>query len=211
MARTIKRDGEVEGHNEWQPHELNLTVRRVCRECNNEWMSVLEGKAGRILRPIISGHDARIGRDGQAVVARWSAKMALMLGYAHGIDVTPQEDRYHLRTNSWPSDKMSVAIAAYNCGGHFQGTSYCLQAELDADLPADEFEGFEGYAITFAIGYFAAQVIGHFGRQEFAAEYEGLDDAIIQVWPTATYLASWPPHYSLDGATLERFAHLGDD
>jgi hypothetical protein len=206
MARIVRRDGVVEDHREWQPDELNLTVKRVCRECNNEWMSVLEGKARRLLRPMIKGHPSLMAEASQATVARWCAKTALMLGYAHGIDLTPQEDRWHLRTSDWPSDRFTVVIATHNYYGPLQGTSYCLRLKPEG-IESDDFQG---YAITFAIGSFAAQVVAQF-------EWEGGEidhgeaiaiGAVIQLWPMINTLASWPPKYGLDGPALERLARL---
>ena len=54
-----------------------MTVNRVCRSCNNGWMSALETLSRPVLEPLIEGLalDA-LDRHAQRVLALWAAKTA---------------------------------------------------------------------------------------------------------------------------------------
>jgi hypothetical protein len=63
-----------------------LTMKGVCKECNNVWMSSLETTVEPIMLRVFGGIDVDqlSGRD-LKTVARWAAKTAITLSYA-----TPQ-------------------------------------------------------------------------------------------------------------------------
>lgn len=55
----------------------NLTMKRVCKLCNNGWMSDLEVAVEPIMRAIFQGKDIdKLGDPELKVVAKWSAKTA---------------------------------------------------------------------------------------------------------------------------------------
>jgi len=72
-----------------RPPVNNLTMRRVCKLCNNGWMSDLEVAVEPIMRAIFQGKDVdELGDPELKVVAKWSAKTAITLSYT-----TPQKAR----------------------------------------------------------------------------------------------------------------------
>lgn len=63
-----------------------LTMKGVCKECNNGWMSSLENAVEPIVLKIFGGVDLdELCGDDLEIVARWTAKTAITLSYA-----TPQ-------------------------------------------------------------------------------------------------------------------------
>lgn len=63
----------------WVMGSLELSVRRVCRSCNNEWMAKLEERAAPVLRPLIASiTKARLQEIHLRLIATWITKMALL-------------------------------------------------------------------------------------------------------------------------------------
>src|SRR3990167_11550628 len=53
----------------WRVHQPELAVRCVCRTCNNEWMSALEGQAQRCLQPFLIAARCSVDIAAQGTVA----------------------------------------------------------------------------------------------------------------------------------------------
>lgn len=59
-----------------------MTVRRVCSDCNNGWMSDLEVAAKPLVLPWIDGSRTRLVYDQQQAIATWGIKTAMMIQYS---------------------------------------------------------------------------------------------------------------------------------
>jgi hypothetical protein len=69
-----------------RPALTALTMKGVCKKCNNEWMSALEVAVEPIMLRVFSGIDIdQLSPAEIQTVARWAAKTAITLSYA-----TPQ-------------------------------------------------------------------------------------------------------------------------
>jgi len=81
--------GNVDGTNPqlmWSPPLTALTMKGVCKECNNVWMSSLETTVEPIMLRVFGGVDVNeLSARDLKTVARWAAKTAITLSYA-----TPQ-------------------------------------------------------------------------------------------------------------------------
>jgi hypothetical protein len=72
-----------------RPPVNNITMRRVCKLCNNGWMSELEVAVEPIMSAVLQGIDVdELGDPELKIVAKWSAKTAITLSYT-----TPQNAR----------------------------------------------------------------------------------------------------------------------
>jgi hypothetical protein len=61
------------------------TVRVLCRDCNNTWVSRIDNDAAHALRPLIQGQNAvDLDERAQSAVAAWIFKMALMFDVLDG-------------------------------------------------------------------------------------------------------------------------------
>jgi hypothetical protein len=65
------------------PEEPISTAKVVCRSCNNEWLSVIDNAAAKVLKPLIRGDDTvTLDEEGQAMLAAWIYKSALVFDAA---------------------------------------------------------------------------------------------------------------------------------
>jgi hypothetical protein len=67
----------------WIQPKLEITVKRVCKPCNNGWMAELEDRARPILSPmIIAKHlPVELPIAAQLTTSRWAFKTALMADF----------------------------------------------------------------------------------------------------------------------------------
>ena len=77
-ASVTDKSGQLKGGKSTRPVSMfDVTSRRVCRECNSEWMSELEVVANPILRRLIAGETTLTGAEVD-VVRRWLVKTAVV-------------------------------------------------------------------------------------------------------------------------------------
>lgn len=62
---------------------MDVTVRTVCTDCNNGWMSALEVRANPVLRRLINGADSVTAEEADTV-RLWAAKTAAVIEMAAG-------------------------------------------------------------------------------------------------------------------------------
>jgi hypothetical protein len=67
--------------------DAEITAKVICRSCNNGWLSRIDNAAAQVMRPLIRGqHEVTLDCEGQAAVAAWIYKSALMFDAAdHGV------------------------------------------------------------------------------------------------------------------------------
>jgi hypothetical protein len=110
-------------------------VRVVCkRNCNNGWMSDLEGDAQPILTPLIRGETATLDEAEQQLVAFWSIKTAMMLEFLHPLRLRsiPAAHYEYVYQRRKPPPKTRISLRAHDgrevirtrhlARGHFVGT-----------------------------------------------------------------------------------------
>lgn len=95
-ARHVRTEDTVETRDIRHAPPLARTEGRVCRSCNNGWMSALEAYAMPILKPFIDGtaNLYEIGGENAATMGRWTAKTAYMVNSASSYPLkVPQQHR----------------------------------------------------------------------------------------------------------------------
>ncbi len=66
-----------------RPPLTNLTMKGVCKKCNNEWMSALENAVEPIMVRVFGGVDVdQLSAPELEILAQWTAKTAITLSYA---------------------------------------------------------------------------------------------------------------------------------
>lgn len=78
--------GPTIGRLEYSDHHrptglMDVTVRTVCTDCNNGWMSALETQANPVLRRLIDGADS-VTADEARIVRLWAAKTGAVIQMA---------------------------------------------------------------------------------------------------------------------------------
>lgn len=82
-SKLSERQGEPPDSRTWPQAPFTQTVRVVCAQCNNGWMSRIESDAEQILRPMLTGFGRSMHGPAQEALARWALKTAIVSQYAH--------------------------------------------------------------------------------------------------------------------------------
>lgn len=188
----------------WRVHQPKLTVRCVCRQCNNGWMSRLEVQTRHILQPMVAGTHCVLDMAGQATIALWGLKTAMVL---EGIDPPEkrgytQDERQRLHTLSAIPIRTSVWLAAAvdPTTTHFMSTKARHVSPEDA-------RSITGFSITMAFASVVLQVltirvpddVGPATRVTTNVRPGPWHEATVRIWPTQSPTVVWPPPMGLNG------------
>jgi hypothetical protein len=195
----------------WSVHQPTLKIRCVCEQCNNGWMSRLEGGVQPVLQPLLTGEPGDLDTGGQTAIATWAVKTAMVL---EGMDPAEkrgysqlQRERLRLRaTIPW---RTSIWLAASTESDWFMSTKNRHTGETPDDI--------SGVSTTMAFAHAVLQVLTirvpeHVGPgTEVTTEVRQgpWSQLTIQIWPPRAG-ARWPPPMGLNGeagldALAERF------
>lgn len=193
----------------WRVLEPELTVRCVCRQCNNGWMSQLESQAKPFLQPLLMGENCYLDMSGQATVALWSMKTAMVL---EALDQPEQRaytqlERDRLRTLSAIPWRTSVWLAASVDRSFFLSSKNRHLGEGPNPIP--------GVSITIAFAHAVLQVltirvpedVGPKTIVTTGVRRGPWDRASLRIWPDQSVQLQWPPPVGLNGESgLDAFA-----
>jgi hypothetical protein len=188
----------------WRTLQPGLTIRCVCRACNNGWMSQLETRSQHLLQPLLTGERCELGQADQAILARWALKTAMVL---EALDGVPQRaytgvQREQLRTDGAIPWRTTAWLAASADSSWFMS---CKNRHLGAGTGKD----IAGASITMAFAHLVLQVLTiRVPRQVGPATHVTTDvrrgpwdQATIRIWPSQTTEINWPPPLGLNGQT----------
>lgn len=202
VSSTARIDAERSGRNlgKWSTAKPKLQVKRLCRSCNNGWMSRLENEAKPALVSILDDEPKELDASDQTTLARWAVKTAMVLD---AVDSNrpwfySEDERQLMRVALALPKRTSVWIA--KCVD--QPNVYSAAKDLWT-TPGDD--GIHAFATTMAFGSLALQVVSIRTPaaipENIAVTYdvrEGLwDQTLVQVWPTSQNSRAWPPCYGL--------------
>lgn len=188
------------------PRELTgpMTIRCLCRRCNNEWLSEIENSAKPIIEPLIHDRSGPLNQGDQEVLAIWAAKTAMM-----GEGTKPQslgrffsdEERDSMRTNRQIPEGMIVQLARYyaSAGQHFASTDITWRM-------GEVTDALKGNITTMVVGHLVFQTVMVRDQVDCqpstvrlpiraTADWEAL---LLDIWPKRDAL-EWPPPRSFSG------------
>jgi hypothetical protein len=110
------RSPATETRKQRQGHSGTKTIRRVCKTCNETWLSnEIEKTAKPILIPLINGERTEIDPDMQRILATWAAKTVMTAEQVHPSKVViHQAERTWLKENLTPPAGWNVWIGTYH-------------------------------------------------------------------------------------------------
>lgn len=195
---------------QWSSKPFTTTVRMVCANCNNGWLSQLEATARPVIAPLIRGESRRLPFDDQAVIAAWTCKTALVSllmssdeARLNGYGVPPGEYAalYAQRDRMQPLPFSQYWIGSY--AGERRASSIWVTpfvvevvgAESPREVPS-------GYATTLTLGKLLVQGV-RFTQPVLHVELTTSEWGFLDIWPpTDTF--PWPVGGVADDATLDR-------
>lgn len=210
--------GEFRGSSKTIP---GLVTNKVCRRCNNGWMSRLEQAVEPVMAPLMCGEKTKLSIDDQTLITRWFLKTMM----AYDVNAKRKRDCYFtldermalMSSLAIPPDVM-VFLAhyrgnpAYNIitrEGHYQELDHELR-QHDKSLPKTQ-----GYAPTVVIKHLALQIFSFRRTKEFDRLFSGFDipnwrRGSLQISPPLDE-AIWPPEFALGDEVLVAFAKRWED
>lgn len=185
---------------------FDVTVREVCRECNNGWLNDLEQAFRTAMLPALQGHTrppTSLGIGSQEVVATWAIKTWLLAERAahqiRGGSVESPGTLLHLRREHAPPKTTQVWLGAVRVSDN----TFTWLSSLSVRDTAGRSRGTVG---AFTVGAVVFVIYGPMRPPDgVRGRYVKIGgDALVQVWPHEIDEARWPPPTILTPADLPR-------
>lgn len=190
---------------EWPTTSMEQVVRAVCRECNNGWMSDLEGAAMPFVLPMMHLEPIKLDEAAQEAVAAWSVKTALMLSLTlphRLIDKRFFSEFYESRNPPgfgvvYLSSFAGEAMSWYHVHG------------MDLFETESQQQIAHGWVVSFILGNLAVQFTGN----DYSAAMTLSPDncvrmGLIQIAPLKHSTRRWPPLMQVHDSSLGAFARM---
>ncbi|HCM67747.1 MAG TPA: hypothetical protein DIS62_01935 [Candidatus Kerfeldbacteria bacterium] len=172
-------------------------------------MSALEVQAQRFMQPLLMGDRCNVDVAGQATIAMWSLKTAMVLEALDQRErrTYTQTERVQLRSPAAIPWRTSVWLAASADPSLFMSTKN-RHLGANAEQPS-------GHSITMAFAHIVLQVltirvpeyVGPNTRVTTNVRRGPWAQTTVQIWPAQLSPAAWPPPMVLNGESgLDAFA-----
>jgi hypothetical protein len=208
------------GDKERSTKALDAMVKRVCEDCNNTWMSVIENETQPILAPMMmaDARSTRLSPESQRILSTWAMKTMLMADflYPEGTRALRPEMYSRFFTDRGPPKNQSVVwTAAYSGPKLLLGS-----AIMPIDIEMSHQYGRDGVLVpspptvqkdigticTLRVLHAVFQLIVYRGL--YAPMGHEADGRLIQrIWPAVETTILWPAHgRALDDAGIMALA-----
>jgi hypothetical protein len=202
-GRCIKRIGE----HTFRSKGPEATTDKVCKECNQEWMSDLENQASQLLTPLIEGEKVQLTLNDQIFISEWITKTLLMCQFLNPNDkVIPNSDYQDLYDDRSASKFCEIFLASYK-GSRFGFIRPVQDHLIKPDTPPvpTVLEMPDGYRFILIIGCLVFEVVGSCNEELLGPKFpQMIPDALMQIWPS-TADKGWPLPVVLDDEGMLRF------
>jgi hypothetical protein len=195
------------------PHP-QITVRAVCRTCNNGWMSQeLEVPNIPLIANMMQDISMRLDREQQQTVATWCMKMAFLIDWTRRGGRT---NRFYTRDEALAFAKdLTIPPRTHIWIGHMVTSHLSVDGH---DFSVNLMDGTRigtSSVTTVVVGHFVAQVVTdhlfpeHKDRNPYISPAPGpWATKLIRIWPIEKEWFMWPPPASFINGGHEGFAYL---
>lgn len=172
-----------------------VVVNAVCQQCNSGWMAVLEETTRPVLEPLIRGNTAHLDLAAQSLLARWFAKIAVLLEHymPESIILSPGDISAIYQGGSAPAG-FHISLAHRNEERPAPFDIYV--SSVFAASPGLVSEPSEvapnAFSVTIGLGQVAIAVVGGPGVNNPDRWATG-GNFPLMVWPPTARGISWPP------------------
>jgi hypothetical protein len=183
---------------------MDIQVRQVCRECNQTWMSDLEGTSQELVTSLaLYQRTAPLGAQAQIALSAWSYKTAIMTALAYPLEhrYVPDEHYRYFYEERKPPDGTTMFMAGLipqtDDGTH---VVWAKPERLNfARLDGPPIDG-HGYRLSITVMALVVQVIydPHGGRFKRPREFR---DVWTRIRPVSK--GAWPPGRRIAGKDIE--------
>jgi hypothetical protein len=192
----------------WRADKLaTLEVRRVCEDCNTNWMHHIEDAAIPVLERPIQGNPITLRGADLDAVATWAFLKCLVVTLATNKGhLLPTRLSEWMRRQQRPPRSVLILMACYGGNRH---PLYASAGPVSFGVQVGTGEGTErhAYLLTIGVGHAVFQVFGHHIAEVINVKPTGWKrDVACLVWPKPHDAIRWPPRIPLTDATLFEFA-----
>jgi hypothetical protein len=193
--RFMPPQGDNSPPREWSTDVPDLVTKAVCLECNNGWLSDLEGRAAPLVAPMVRGYSTSLGSENQRTVATWTYKTVLLFQLLRraGIRAIQPARFAELHALRHPPTDARVWLGATHGGHVVQETSTQVNlATANATVP--------GFFTALALGNLLILCAGRiaYGGERVRVGSRGHTRATVPVWPASVRPVAWPPPSPLE-------------
>lgn len=170
---------------------LEQTVKAFCAKCNNGWMSQLEVKASKIMRPMLRAEiigPVTMRYTQQAIASSWALKTALVVQQLHTADNrVPTSEYRNFQRRQEPSSNVLITMGSRHVAGNSEGANIFEHKER---FVGDASKGIQH--IHFALGavYFGIAVFVGMKRR-YPLLSNDIGTRINLIWPSVPKV-TWP-------------------
>lgn len=186
---------------EWKTPKPRLRIKRLCKECNNGWMSRLESVTKPLFESILNQQLIAIEPSDQVILARWAVKTAMVLDTVDSNRTWfyDETEKLRMRETQTIPERTSVWIA--------KSVNYPNIYSAAKDLwTSPNNTGVHAFVTTMGFGSLALQVVSIKPPAKIPANkaitYDvsdgPWDQTLVQVWPVNKNPLTWPPKYGLN-------------
>ena len=192
----------------WVQRSLDLTVRKVCRACNNGWMANLEGNAAPKLGPLIAAPTpATLDSEVMDLLAVWGTKMVLvsqLMVERHPPIIPPEQYRWFFEHKA-PFEESKAWVGAYRLTEHSAWSSSTARMG-----PV----GGGAWRSTVNVGSLVFQLL-HIPQHKWVLRTAWppakIRHYIARLYPRSSNTLRWPPKEVMDGQALHLVSAIGED
>ncbi|MHB8463706.1 MAG: hypothetical protein ACYDH6_16600 [Acidimicrobiales bacterium] len=177
-----------------------LVVKAVCEDCNGGWMSALEAETKPFLEPMVRGDDIRLGEADQAILARWAAKVVVLLDHyeAGAVILAPRDTEQVFRGQAPSGFHIRLAYRADDepaAFDFFLTNHFATQAGITTRDAPDASDP-NSFSVTMGLGRAAITVVGGPAIDNPARWVSGSDFPLM-IWPPTPAGIEWPPKHPI--------------
>ena len=174
-----------------------VVVKAACTTCNSGWMAKLEEETKPFLQLMVRGEQVRLSDVQQGTLARWAAKVAVLLDHHEaGATVLGPTDIEQIRNGHAPLGfHVQLALREDDEGKPFDvytALHYAAPAGTGIAPPSDPPAN--SFSATLGIGHTAITVVGGPGVENPARWIEG-SARPLTIWPPTMAGLEWPPSF----------------
>src|ERR1700733_1104635 len=176
-------------------------TRKICRECNNGWMSDIETAVRSTMGGLVNDISMTLDEEQRRVLAQWTVKTAMVI---EGVKQAKNnfysaEQRSVFRTTLAPPEDTAIWLGRCAQSNLLHGEARKLHvSDQRATNPLED-----GCATTFVVGRLVMQVLsvmrkpdaprGGLSLQMRAGPWES---KLVQIWPVEKQRVNWPPSHN---------------
>jgi len=178
------------GHRKkWQSPKPEIVTKKICKTCNEGWMSDLEKDASSILRPMIYRDGQTLTGKQQETIALWIVKTAMVLdSISAEVSFYEMSERTHFYKSFFPPGTVNFYLGF--CSGTYWSGFTEFRILLDPQRPPRS----RSYILTMSFGGLVLQFCNTKAMAE-VVEYRNVKGewSTVELVPPFPDPIRWPP------------------